>query len=286
MLVPLGRVRWVRYELDYTLPATPYLVRYDFIDAQPGEALPAMAPYPGCTGGGCPFPMLHLPDSRIGPVAVSIAPMVEDLQIAVGCDGWADPATWPPDLPAPYAAGQEGSPDIWNGGPLGPPIPAVPDRGTETGPRVGFGNRIIDEYTGPNAAVDEWYGNHIDDQAAPGPDCVWYGPAASSPAAPPPPGQGYADWRIASGASGPGVPVFQISPQALRVSLIGAAEFGSVLVRSTDVAGVGIPTTMLPALEDRDPVHYLSTAVAPREHFVVTERFVPANLRYRDPRVP
>ena len=54
-VVPLGRLRWSRYEIDYTVPALPYLVRYDFIGYQPA-ALGSGPDYPHCTGGACPQP--------------------------------------------------------------------------------------------------------------------------------------------------------------------------------------------------------------------------------------
>src|SRR5690606_22965576 len=61
-LVPLGRARWSRYEIDYTVESRPMLVRSDIIGWRQGDpTAPVADTYPGCTGGACRMPRLYLP---------------------------------------------------------------------------------------------------------------------------------------------------------------------------------------------------------------------------------
>ena len=89
-LIPLGRARWSRYEIDFTDATRPMLVRSDIIGWRDGDPTVAtIDDYPGCTGGACPMPQLYLPSANVQPRRVAIGPMIEDMQVAVGCDGWA-----------------------------------------------------------------------------------------------------------------------------------------------------------------------------------------------------
>ena len=54
VVIPLGRLRWSRYEVDYTIPTRPYLVRTDIIGVSPGDPVStgsAGAAVPGCPSG-------------------------------------------------------------------------------------------------------------------------------------------------------------------------------------------------------------------------------------------
>lgn len=64
-IIPLGRLRWSRYEIDYTYPAVPYLVRYDIIGYVEGVDPNGLGgtDYPHCQAGQCTAAQLHLPGS-------------------------------------------------------------------------------------------------------------------------------------------------------------------------------------------------------------------------------
>ncbi len=245
-IIPLGRLRWSRYEIDYTVPTLPYLVRYDIIGFRetidPGNL--AGIDYPHCNAGECPAPQLHLPGGDSPPAAVAVGPMIEDLQVAVGCDGYT-------------AAGAAAAAS---------PIP-VPDVGfEELGPAVGatalIPNLQIDENpSGNDRDRDEWLGNARDEVSAP--DCVWYGTGEWAAA----------DWLILEGSQNP-PPAYRMSPQSIRITVVGSAE--------TEESAGGLADDMVLAVEDREPI---LSPVGVRQRFTLTEVFTPRNLRWRDPTV-
>jgi prepilin-type N-terminal cleavage/methylation domain-containing protein len=246
-IIPMGRLRWSRYEIDYTIPTLPYLVRYDLIGFRDGTDpgnLGAASDYPHCGAGQCPAPQLHLPGSDSPPTAVAVGPMVEDLQVAVGCDGYTS-------IGANAAV---------------PPMP-VPDLGHDelgptAGPTAGLPNFQIDEnVSGNGRETDEWLGNARDEVSAP--DCVFYGTGQRAAA----------QWSLAEGDSNP-PPAFRMSPQTLRITLVGSSE--------TEEAAGGLATQQVLAVEDRSPTQ---SPVGNRQRFTLTEVFTPKNLRWRDPTV-
>lgn len=235
-IVPIGRLRWSRYSIDYTIPQLPYLVRSDLIGFQEGDPDNwGSVDYPDCAAGRCRGPQLHLPGSEPEPQAIAIGPMIEDMQVAVGCDG--------------YTVGPNG-----NEAPvrdLEPPEPGFEEP-------LSTANRQVDEVR-TNRGADEWLGNARSETWAP--DCVYYGTGEYAAAA----------WQLAeSGAT----PAYRMSPQTLRITLLGSSEYA-------EEAG-GIATDMLQAIEDRPP---MASSVGPRQRFFVSERFTPENLRWRDPAV-
>jgi prepilin-type N-terminal cleavage/methylation domain-containing protein len=210
-IVPLGRLRWSRYEIDYSLPELPYLVRYDIIGYQQGVDagnLGAGPNYPHCNAGECPMPGLHLPGSDSPPTAVAIGPIIEDMQVAVGCDGWL-PASAVDPMPVPDVGFDE----------PGPVAGAPPN----------VANFVVDENTPDSLArnSDEWLGNAVAEQTAP--DCVYYGTGEYDAA----------EWDAALVTPA----AFRMSPQTVRISLVGSSE-------ELDAVG-GLATTDLDPLEDR-----------------------------------
>jgi prepilin-type N-terminal cleavage/methylation domain-containing protein len=246
-VIPLGRLRWSRYEIDYTVPTLPYLVRYDIIGfrdgVDPGN-LGAASDYPHCAAGECPAPQLHLPGSNSPPSAVAVGPMIEDMQVAVGCDGYTSAAATAaiPALPVPDVGFEE----------LGP----------TAGPTAGLPNFQVDENASGNGRnVDEWLGNARNELSAP--DCVYYGTGEWAAA----------EWVLVEGDQSP-PPPFRMSPQTIRITLVGSSE--------TDEAAGGLASTQVLAVEDRAPV---LSPVGNRQRFTLTEVFTPKNLRWRDPLV-
>jgi prepilin-type N-terminal cleavage/methylation domain-containing protein len=246
-VVPLGRLRWSRYEIDYSVPTLPYLVRYDVIGyrqgVDPGN-LGAASDYPHCTAGQCPAPQLHLPGSDSPPAAVAVGPMIEDMQVAVGCDGYTaiSAAAATPPMIAPDLGFEE----------LGP----------TDGPTAGLPNFQIDENASGNGRnTDEWLGNARNEVSAP--DCVYYGTAQRAAA----------QWIAVEGDQNP-PPAFRMSPQTIRITLVGSSE--------TEEAAGGLATPQVLAVEDRQPV---DSPVGTRQRFTLTEVFTPRNLRWRDPTV-
>lgn len=245
-IVPLGRLRWSRYEIDYTLPTLPYLVRYDIIGHRAGidpDNLGA-TDYPHCQAGQCPAAQLHLPGGDSPPAAVAVGPMIEDMQVAVGCDGWtaAAAAAVVPAMPVPD--------------------PGFEDLGPAVGPTAGQPNLQIDENpSGNQRDSDEWIGNARDELSAP--DCVFHGTAERAAAG----------WQAVEGNSNP-PPAFRVSPQTIRITLVGSSE--------TEEAAGGLATLEVLAVEDRPPV---DSPVGVRQRFTLTEVFTPRNLRWRDPTV-
>ncbi len=251
LVVPLGRLRWSRYEIDYSAPGLPYLVRRDiigFLEGDPANLGTAMD-YPFCQQGQCPAPQLHLPGGQSPPGAVAVGPMIEDMQVAVGCDGYS-------------AAGAAAATP-----PLAPPDTTPQDfgeKGPASGPNQGVPNFEVDEYEPPNQpTIDEWLGNSPGESWAP--DCVYYGTAQYHAS----------QWGTIEGNLNP-PPNFRMSPQVLRITLVASAE--------TSSADGGIASTTVPALEDRAAM--ISFVPGRRERFVLTERFAPSNLRWRNPLVP
>lgn len=190
MVVPVGRLRWSRYELDYFVPTLPYLVRYDLIGWREGDPEVAAATYPHCDGT-CRAPQLHLPGTDPGPTAVAIAPMIEDMQVAVGCDGWS---------PLNAAAVGARSPDV-----------GFEELGPAEGALAGVANVIVDENSPDSGArgIDEWLGNALVEQSAP--DCVAFGTGEGNAAA-------WAGVELGAG------PAFRMSPQTMRITLMASDE--------------------------------------------------------------
>ncbi len=244
-ILPLGRLRWSRYEIDYTIPTLPYLVRYDIIGFREGDPSNlGGVDYPHCVAGQCPAPQLHLPGSGDEPTAVAVGPMIEDMQVAVGCDGYTQlaAADASPALPVP-------DPGFEEQGPAAGPVPNQP-------------NFQVDENApGDQRDRDEWLGNARNEASAP--DCVYYGTGE----------EGQAGWVLVEGAQNP-PPSFRMSPQTIRITLTGSAE--------TDEAAGGLAGPDVLAVEDRPP---LASPVGVRQRFTLTEVFTPKNLRWRDPTV-
>lgn len=241
-VVPLGHVRWSRYEVDYTVPNRPYLVRYDLIAAQATDPqVSGAVDYPDCGGRTCVLPQLHLFDSNTPPEAIAVGPMIEDLQVAVGCDGYTE-----------GSLGHEAPEEDW-----APPEPGFAEDVGGHEP-----NRRIDESpVGDGRDTDEWLGNARGEQTAP--DCVYYGTGQYQ----------RGGWAIEEGNQDP-PPLFRMSPQLVRVTLVGSSE-------NPEQAG-GIQSDQLPAIEDRPE---MDSQVGVRHRFSLSETFTPINLRWRDPQV-
>lgn len=246
-VIPLGRLRWSRYEIDYSIPTLPYLVRYDIIGFREGTDpgnLGTSTDYPHCSAGQCPAPQLHLPGSDSPPVAVAVGPMIEDMQVAVGCDGYTAVAAGAASPPMPV------------------PDPGFEEVGPTDGPTAGLPNYQIDENAPGNGRdVDEWLGNARNEISAP--DCVFYGTAERAA------GQ----WTTVESDQSP-PPAFRMSPQSVRITLVGSSE--------TEEAAGGLASDTVLAVEDRPPV---TSSVGVRQRFTLTEVFTPKNLRWRDPTV-
>jgi prepilin-type N-terminal cleavage/methylation domain-containing protein len=248
LVIPLGHLRWSRYEIDYSVPGHPYLVRSDLIGFVPGTDPTAAADedYPDCTGNQCNLAQLHLPNNNGQAIPkVAIGPMIEDMQVAVGCDGFTQAAA-----------------DA-----LLPPLLAGPDAGfAEKGDEDNNQpNNRVDEWT-DDKTQDEWLGNAASEAWAP--DCVYYGV-----------GERYAaDWPGSGPASeqlaGPG---FRNSPSTIRVTLLGKSE--TLATGNADDPNNEFFNQLFP-IEDRPQ---MDTIAGTREYLTLTERFSPRNLRWRDP---
>ncbi len=244
-VMPLGRLRWSRYEIDYTIDELPYLVRYDIIGHQPAldpTSLGAVD-YPHCTAGNCPAAGLHLPGGNSPPTAVAIGPMIEDMQVAVGCDGYTVAGAAAPQIAIP------------------PPDPGFEEVGPSAAP-LGANLSVDENASGAQRERDEWLGNAIDEVWAP--DCVYYGTAEYDAA----------QWVLTEGDQSP-PPGFRMSPQSMRVTLVGSSEF--------DEEAGGLATDQVLAVEDRVVTPSLAGA---RQRFTLTETFSPKNLRWRDTTAP
>lgn len=249
LVVPLGHLRWSRYEIDYSVPGQPYLVRSDIIGFLPGSDPTASAaePYPDCPGNQCNLAQLHLPNNNGQAIPkVAIGPMIEDMQVAVGCDGFtqvsADALNFPPAPPAVDAGfGEKGDED------------------------ANLPNKLVDEWT-TDKTNDEWLGNA--QVEAWGPDCVYFGTGQRLAA----------DWPVSGPASeqlaGPG---FRLSPSTLRITLLGRSE--TRVAGNADDPNNEFYNQLFP-IEDRPQ---MDTIAGGREYLTLTERFSPRNLRWRDP---
>ena len=249
MLVPLGRARWSRYEIDYTVEDRPMLVRSDIIGWRQGDPTVATTDsYPGCPGNACRMPRLYLPSANVQPPRVAIGPMIEDMQVAVGCDGW--------DATDPRVAG----------GTFPAPDPGFEELGPANGPMANQANRKVDDRAeDDDRGNDEWLGNAVEETW--GPDCVYWGTAERHAA----------QWAT----QGPGfetepAPSFRMSPQVIRVTLLAKPD---TMAGGPDSA-VDSFYTELVAIEDRPT---MDSAVGNREYRLLTERFSIRNSHWRDP---
>lgn len=248
-LIPLGRARWSRYEIDYTVETRPMLVRSDIVGWRDGDPTVAIVnDYPGCTGGVCRMPRLYLPSDALQPPRVAIGPMIEDMQVAVACDGWAPNSQLVTDNLMP------------------PPDPGFEEQGPASGPLANQANRKIDDRaTDGDHGNDEWLGNAS--QEFWGPDCVSWGTGERNAA----------EWA----GGGPGfesqpAPGFRMSPQVVRVTLLAKPD--------TMAGGADAVTdafyNQLVAIEDRPT---MDSVVGSREYRTLTERFRVRNSHWRDP---
>jgi hypothetical protein len=247
-LIPLGRARWSRYEIDYTVAERPMLVRADIIGWRDGDPQVATTDsYPGCTGGVCRMPTLYLPSNQIQPPRVAIGPMIEDMQVAVGCDGWtAD------------------SPPVANNL-VPPPDPGFEEQGPSSGPLAGKPNRKVDERDeDDDRANDEWVGNANENWA---PDCVSWGTGERNAT----------QWSTSGPAfeSQP-APGFRLSPQVVRVTLLAKPD---TMAGGSDVADDPLYNQLV-AIEDRPT---MDSVVGRREYRILSERFSVRNSHWRDP---
>ncbi len=248
-LIPLGRARWSRYEIDYTVPTRPMLVRSDIIGWRQGDPVANITNnYPGCTGGVCRMPTLYLPSVQVQPPRVAIGPMIEDMQVAVACDGWS------PDS-SPVTDGLVPPPDL-----------GFEERGPASGPFANAANRRVDERAGvdDDRGNDEWVGNATELWA---PDCVSWGTAERNAV----------DWPSSGPASeARPAPGFRLSPQVVRVTLLAKPD--------TVAGGADAKTdafyNQLVAIEDRPT---MDSVVGNREYRTLTERFAVRNSHWRDP---
>jgi hypothetical protein len=255
LVVPLGRMRWSRYAIDYTVAGKPYLVRSDLIgwlNGDPTEA--ADTPYPDCPDDKCQLPQLHLPGDDVGIPKVAIGPMIEDMQVAVGCDGYTAAAavddTMHPAIPVPDMLPVDF-------GEVGDETNSLP-------------NKLVDEWVADKTR-DEWLGNAAAEQWAP--DCVFYGTGQEFIM-----DAGGTAWNSDGPASEqlPGAG-FHMSPQAFRVTLLAKSETqGPGEAEDTSLA---LYHQLFP-IEDRAQ---MDTIAGAREYLTLTERFTPRNLRWRDP---
>ena len=248
-LVPLGRVRWSRYEIDYTIETRPMLVRSDIIGWRDGDPTVATAnDYPGCTGGACRMPRLYLPTPNVHPPRVAIGPMIEDMQVAVGCDGWSV-------MSQPVSNNLVPVPDF-----------GFEEQGPISGPLAGLPNRKVDDRAdGDDRGNDEWLGNAVTEQWAP--DCVSWGTAERNRNEWPATGPGFET------EAGPG---FRMSPQIVRVTLLAKPD---TLAGGADSVADSFYNQLV-AIEDRPT---MDTAVGNREYRTLTERFQIRNGHWRDP---
>lgn len=255
-LVPMGNFRWSRYEIDYSIQNRPYLVRTDIIGWRRGDKhfSSGGVDYPGCRSSKCPAPLLRLPgesNANAGaPPRQAIAVNIEDMQVAVGCDGYARESV--DHMLKTYVKMSH------------PRMIPYPD--------VGFEEKFDDDI-GPNLLVDEspdlkgrkkdeWLGNAPGEEWAP--DCVYYGSAERYQ-------QTWVNDVKSEGRAGPG---FRMSPQEIRVTLVSRHHNRSALGR-----GATADYSKLPALEDR------ASMESPVKGYGVqlrSERFSPRNLRWRD----
>jgi prepilin-type N-terminal cleavage/methylation domain-containing protein len=252
-LVPLGRARWARYEIDYTVETRPMLVRSDIIGWREGDPTAAIGnDYPGCTGGVCRMPTLYLPVPGANPPRTAVGPMIEDMQVAVGCDGWS---------PLSEGVGTDN-------GQRPPPEVGFEEQGPGSGPFANQANRKVDERADTDdRGNDEWVGNASEETWAP--DCVFWGT-----------GERNANlWAVAGPASEAlPAPGFRLSPQVVRVTLLAKPD---TLAGGGDAANDAFYNQLV-AIEDRATIESI---VGNREYRTLTERFAPQNAHWRNPAV-
>jgi prepilin-type N-terminal cleavage/methylation domain-containing protein len=248
-LIPLGRARWSRYEIDYTIEDRPMLVRSDIIGWRQGDPVANIGNnYPGCTGGVCRMPTLYLPSNQVQPPRVAIGPMIEDMQVAVGCDGFGVDSD-------PVINGLVPVPDL-----------GFEERGPASGPFANSANRKIDERDGDDddRGNDEWVGNAPELWA---PDCVTWGTAERNAV----------EWATNGPPSeAQPAPGFRLSPQVMRVTLLAKPD----TVAGGSDAAVDTFYNELVAIEDRPTI---DSVVGSREYRTLTERFSVRNSHWRDP---
>jgi type II secretory pathway pseudopilin PulG len=256
-IVALGNFRWSRYEVDYTYSDNPFLVRTDIIGWVRGDPVvnSAGVPYPNCPSNECPLPKLRLPELVRGedsPPRIAVAPMVEDMQVSVGCDGYTTAAV---DALL-VEVGDTSDPRYFP-----PPDAGFDEKGSAL---TGLPNFIVDEWdSNDDRANDEWLGNAQSEEWAP--DCVFYGT-----------GQAYADsWPAMVAAENKPGPGFRMSPQVLRISLLSRSDDAALFRLDTG-------TSMAQAIEDRPR---MASVVSNRTAHFASARFAPRNLRWRDPDV-
>ncbi|MFV8752581.1 PilW family protein [Nannocystaceae bacterium ST9] len=250
-LVPLGRARWARYEIDYTVPSRPMLVRSDIIGWREGDpTAPITGDYPGCTGGSCRMPTLYLPSANVQPPRIAIGPMIEDMQVAVGCDGWS-----PLSVGVGTDEGQRRPPDL-----------GFEEQGPGSGPFANQANRKVDERDDTDdRGNDEWVGNATQESWAP--DCVFWGTGERNAE----------QWALAGPASEAfDAPGFRMSPQVIRITLLAKPD---TLAGGSD-SQTDAFFNQLVAIEDRATIESI---VGNREYRTLTERFTPHNAHWRDP---
>ena len=249
VLIPLGRARWSRYEIDYTVETRPMLVRADILGWRQGDPTVATTDnYPGCPGNVCQMPRLYLPDPNNQPPRVAIGPMIEDMQVAVGCDGWdpTDPLVGDGQMPAPDLGFEE--------------------KGPASGGLANQANRKVDDRAADDdRANDEWLGNA--EQEVWGPDCVSWGTGERNAV----------EWA----AAGPGFesepgPGFRMSPHIVRVTLLAKPD---TMAGGSDAIADAFYTELV-AIEDRPT---MSSVIGMREYRTLSERFILRNAHWRDP---
>lgn len=253
MVVPLGYLRWSRYEIDYAKKGAPYLVRTDIIGIKEGKKnfSAGGVSYPSCSGNKCPGAQLRIPGKGDKPPRFAIAPMIEDMQVAVGCDGYSQASV---DKRNASIADRHDPRVMWG-----------PDSGFDETLHLPVANLRVDEASNlDDRSQDEWLGNADGETWAP--DCVYYGTAESYK-------DRWAQLSSQNGKSTTGGPAFRMSPQVIRVSLVSRLTGKSSASKSDDL----IP------LEDRVAMTSFVPGYPVQIH---TEKFAPNSLRWRDPAVP
>lgn len=258
-VVPLGHLRWSRYEVDYRQAKHPVLVRSDLIGVRRSDPTynSGTVNYSACPEKKCPAPVLRLPGGDNPPPRYAIAPMIEDLQVSTGCDGYT------------LASVTEQNKKIND--PHSPLMIPPPETGFEETDKLSVANLVVDEAADfSGRSQDEWLGNAVNESW--GPDCVYHGTGEVYAAA-------WSGLSYRSGGSpATNAPAFRHSPQTIRVSLVARQERKGI----ASPGGAAVET-MLAALEDRSAL----PAFAPGQMIQVrSERFSPPNLRWRDPSMP
>jgi hypothetical protein len=190
---------------------------------------------------------LYLPSNQVQPPRVAIGPMIEDMQVAVGCDGWATDS--PPVLDNLVPV-----PDI-----------GFEEKGPASGPLANTANRKVDERDeDDDRSNDEWVGNASENWA---PDCVSWGTGERNAA----------EWSTNGPASeAQPAPGFRLSPQVMRITLLAKPD---TMAGGSDAADDPLYNQLV-AIEDRPT---MDSVVGNREYRTLTERFSVRNSHWRDP---